>query len=154
MRRSRILHLVVALDHVGIRWRRPFGLIRAALSASLWSRCRRSLLRSGCVLLPLSAKAAYTTALLARELSAVGLASNGAVTGLSLTAGLFVGDDVVCRAALLVGDLLVVLVLLGVLEDDVPRVEEAGEHAETAEGDVYERICAADTLLHPYWRTC
>jgi hypothetical protein len=49
-------------------------------------------------------------------------------------------DYVVSRAlvvaALAVRDALVLLAVLGVLEDDVPRVEQAGKYAETAECDV------------------
>lgn len=60
---------------------------------------------------------------------------------------------VICRGA--VGAALTVLdslvrVRLGVFEDDVPGVEEAGEETETAERDVDERVCAAYPALDPY----
>jgi hypothetical protein len=144
---------MIPTNHIRIRRRRPLRLTRATLSTRLRRRRHnRALLRSRATLLPLSAKAADATALLPRKLSGSRLASNSAVAGLCVAAGLLVRDDVVRGAALLVGDLLVVLVGLGVLEYDVPCVEEAGEHAETAEADVDERVGATDALLDPYWR--
>jgi hypothetical protein len=146
---------MIPTNHIRIRRRRPLRLTRATLSTRLRRRRHnRALLRSRATLLPLSAKTTHATALLARKLSGSRLTPHGAVARLRMAAGLLVRDDVVCGAALLVGDLLVVLVGLGVLEDDVPRVEEAGEHAETAEADVDERVGAADALLDPYWRSC
>jgi hypothetical protein len=146
---------VVSLDDIRVRGRWSLRLARTALAAllSVWSRRRRR--RALCrlyILLLLSRKASHATSLLARELPAVGLTANGAVAWLSVSAGLLVCDDVVGGAAvgaLAVGNLLVLLVSLGVLEDDVPGVQEAGEEAETAERKIYERVGAADTLLHP-----
>jgi hypothetical protein len=43
-----------------------------------------------------------------------------------------------------------VLVRVGVLQDDVPGVEEAGQEAETAEGEVNEGVCATDAALDPH----
>lgn len=143
---------MVSLDDIRVRRRRTLRLIRAALSTCLWRRRGCALLRSGCVLLPLSAKASHAAALLPRKLSAVRLTAYGAIAGLSLSSRLFVRNDVVRRAAALaVGDLLVVLVLFGVLQDDIPGVEKAWEDAETAEGEVNERVGATDALLHPYY---
>jgi hypothetical protein len=45
-----------------------------------------------------------------------------------------------------------VLVRIGVFEDDVPGVNQAGQEAETAECDVDERVCAAYTTLDPHCR--
>jgi hypothetical protein len=123
---------VVSLDDIRVRGRWSLRLARTALAAllSVWSRRRRR--RALCRLYILTA--------------------NGAVAWLSVSAGLLVCDDVVGGAAvgaLAVGNLLVLLVGLGVLEDDVPGVQEAGEEAETAERNVYERVGAADALLHP-----
>jgi hypothetical protein len=78
---------------------------------------------------------------------------------LSLSASrLVVCDYVVSRAlvvaALAVRDALVLLAVLGVLEDDVPRVEQAGKYAETAECDVDERVCRADAALDPDCENC
>jgi fatty acid desaturase len=143
---------VVSLDDIRIRGRWSLRLIRTTLAALGSRRRRRCALCSLHILLLLSRKASHATSLLARELSTVGLAANGAVAWLSMSAGLLVCDDVVGGAAfgaLAIGNLLVLIVCLGVLEDDVPGMEEAGEEAETAERNVYERVGAADALLHP-----
>jgi len=75
--------------------------------------------------------------------------------------GLLVRNDIVCgapvwtSAALSVGgDLVVCVVRIGVLQDHVPGVEEAGEKTETAEGEVDERVGAAETFLDPYYCKC
>lgn len=46
-------------------------------------------------------------------------------------------------------DGLVLVGGLGVLGDDVPGVQEAGDVAEDAEEDVDERVGAADSTLDP-----
>jgi hypothetical protein len=151
---------VVSLDDICIRRRWSLRLTRTALATRLslrsWRRRRRALCRLH-VLLLLAREASNATVLLARELSAVGLAANGAVAWLSVSSGLLVCNDVVGGAAvcaLAVGDLMVLLVLFGVLQNDVPGVEEAGEAGETAEGEVDERVGATDALLHPYYAKC
>jgi hypothetical protein len=52
-------------------------------------------------------------------------------------------------AALAVGYLLVLLVGVGILQDDVPGVQETGQETETAECDVDERVGATHALLYP-----
>lgn len=47
---------------------------------------------------------------------------------------------------------LVLVGRLGVLGDDVPGVQEAGDVAEDAEEDVDEGVGAADAALDPDWR--
>ena len=42
-----------------------------------------------------------------------------------------------------------IVVCIGVLQNDVEGVEEAGEEAEAAKGDVDERVGAADAALDP-----
>lgn len=73
---------------------------------------------------------------------------------MSLSRRLLVCDDIVSGApvaALAVWYLLVLLLIgLGVLEDDVPGVEEAGEEAEAAKCQVDQGIGTADSLLDPY----
>jgi hypothetical protein len=44
----------------------------------------------------------------------------------------------------------VIVVSLGVLRDDIPRVDQAGEIAERAEGDVDEGFGAAEAYFDPY----
>lgn len=63
-------------------------------------------------------------------------------------------DDIVCGASvatLAAVDLLVLLVLVGVLQDNVPGVQEAGQKSEAAECDVDDGVSAADALLDPYY---
>jgi hypothetical protein len=145
---------VIALDDIRVRGRRTLGLIRAALT-TMWSRrSRRRTLRRLDVLLLLASKAAYAATLLTRELSGSRLASDGAV---ALTTGLLVCDDIVgCSAvcALAVGDLLVLLVCVRVLENDIPGVEKSWEETETAEREVDERVGATDALLDPNYMSC
>lgn len=59
-------------------------------------------------------------------------------------------DIVVCHTPALrfLVDLLVRRV--GVFGDDVPGVDETGEEAQTAEGDVDERVGRAEAALDPY----
>ena len=47
-------------------------------------------------------------------------------------------DNIVRSPALAVGYLVVLLEVLRVLQDDVPRVQQAGQEAETAEREVDE----------------
>jgi len=35
--------------------------------------------------------------------------------------------------------------------NDVPSVQKAGDEAEEAQGEVYQRVCAAETALYPDW---
>lgn len=55
------------------------------------------------------------------------------------------------RDGLVVG---VIVVRLGVFEDDVPGVEETGDVAQTAEGEVDDGVGGADAYFDPYWREC
>lgn len=58
-------------------------------------------------------------------------------------------DIDICNAAAFLGQRLVLVRWLGELGDDVPRVEEAGDEAETAEEDVNNRVGAADSAFYP-----
>lgn len=62
-------------------------------------------------------------------------------------------DVVVCDATafrVLAADGLVLRARVRVTRDDVPGVDEAGEVAETAEGDVDEGVGGAETGFYPY----
>lgn len=69
------------------------------------------------------------------------------------------GNVVVCRLATLevlprAGDALVVgiiVIRLWVLDDDVPCVEETGDVAKTAEGEVDNGVSSANAHLDPDW---
>jgi hypothetical protein len=50
---------------------------------------------------------------------------------------------------LAVGHLLVCVVRVWILKDHVPGVQEAGQEAETAEGEVNERVGTAESFLDP-----
>ena len=122
------LNLVVALDDIRISRRRSVRLPRTALSTL--RRCsssrRLSTLRLACLWLR---EAVVYAALLARKLSSSRLAAHGAIA-LSSTSRLLMRDNVVCGssvAALTVGRYLLVCVVgIGVLQDHVPGVKEAG----------------------------
>jgi hypothetical protein len=61
-------------------------------------------------------------------------------------------DVDVCDAVALtvLGQRLVLVGWLGVLGDEIPCVDEARDVAKTAEEDVNEGVCAAETALDPY----
>lgn len=69
------------------------------------------------------------------------------------------GNVVVCRLATLevlprAGDALVVGIIVirfWVLDDDVPCVEETGDVAKTAEGEVDNGVSSANAHLDPDW---
>lgn len=151
---------MVALDDIRVRWRWAIRLVRAALSTEFLARntvLGLRTLRGG--LLALLALLGFGDRIrgahcLAGELAATGLAADCAVVHLALCAlrgGAAMRDDVVGRAAVLA---LAVrhgfVVVLWVVEDNVPRVNEAWEEAETAEGDVDERVSAAYAFLDPH----
>lgn len=150
-----MLHLVVALDHVGIR--------RRWLARALTIRTRARRIR---MLRIHRLGAGNDTGLLPRELPTRRLvAAHGAICSLSLwlllrssrarrgVLRLRPAHVVIRRRA--VGPTLAILnslvrVRLGVFEDNVPGVDEAGEETETEEGDVDERVCTAYPALDPY----
>lgn len=61
-------------------------------------------------------------------------------------------DVDVCDAVALtvLGQRLVFVGWLGILGDEIPSVDEARDVAKTAEEDVNEGVCAAETALDPY----
>jgi len=61
-------------------------------------------------------------------------------------------DVNVCDAVALtiLGQRLVLVGWLGILCDEIPCVDEARDVAKTAEEDVNEGVCAAETALDPY----
>jgi hypothetical protein len=67
---------------------------------------------------------------------------------------LLVSDVVVCDSsvgAFGVVDGLVFVHSVRVARDDVPSMEEAGDVAEAAEGDVDEGVGSAEADFDPYW---
>lgn len=86
-------------------------------------------------------------------------ATIGAASGLLLMVARLLNVDICDTAAtsavlVVLGYGFVLVGRFGVLGDDVPSVEEAGDKAENAEQDVDERVGAADTALDPdyfYW---
>jgi hypothetical protein len=73
----------------------------------------------------------------------------GMLMGLGLLARRALDVDVGDAAALAAGEGLVLVGRLGVLCDDVPGVQEAGQEAEDSEADVDEGVGAADAALDP-----
>jgi hypothetical protein len=69
---------------------------------------------------------------------------------------LFVSDEVVCDStvgALGVADGLVFVHWVRVAGDDVPGMDEAGDIAEAAEGDIDEGVSGTEADFDPYcWR--
>lgn len=94
--------------------------------------------------------------MLTRELATARLAAHGAIVCLSTSHWLLMRDNIVCCtssaavAVLPVGNLPVLVIWIGVLENDVPGVKKAGEKAEAAKCDVDKGICAANPLLDPH----
>jgi hypothetical protein len=151
---------MISLDDIRVRGRRSLRLIRTALASLLALRSSRGRNCTLCrldILLLLSRKASHATTLLTWELASVGLTSNSAVAWLSMSSRLFMCDDVVggtTVCALAVGNLLVLIVRVGVLEDDVPGVQETRKEAKAAESKVDERVGATNAFLHPYYTCC
>lgn len=148
-----VLNFVVPLHRVGIARRDvlPRSAARSRLRLRLLLWCRRL------------GEAVDRAALLARELGARRAAGGPAALVLrpaarrrGLAAGRGLALDVVVRDVAAAGVLRVlgrdVLVLVRVGEDDVPGVQEAGQPAEDAEGDVDEGVGAADAAFDPDWR--
>jgi hypothetical protein len=139
------LDLVVALDNIRVRRWRNLGLPRAALSTLRWCSSSRRL--STLLTLFRLGKAVVRAALPTRELPVARLTAHSAIVLSSASSGLFVRDNVVGRssvAALAVRrHLLVCVVWVGILQDDIPRVQEAGKETETTEGNVDERVGTA-----------
>jgi hypothetical protein len=68
-----------------------------------------------------------------------------------------VRNDVVCStafSALAIARALVAIVGIGVLQDDVPGMQNARKDAEAAKCKVDERVCAADSALDPDYNSC
>lgn len=110
---------MVPLNNIRIRRRRSLRLTRAALTTLL---CPRHRLRTSTlnILLLLPGKAPHASTLLARKLSTRRVSPHCAI---ALSSGLIVRDNVVRSPALAVRYLVVLLEVLGVLEDDVPCVQ-------------------------------
>jgi hypothetical protein len=147
---------MVPLDNIRISRRRALRLAATTFATLLLRRISRAS-RALPVLPTLLRRILVGDArLLARELSAAGLLlRHGAVVHAALLArGPRVRDNVVCgalAAALAVGYLAVAIVGIRVLEDGVPGVEQAGEEAEAAQGDVDEGVGRADAALYPHY---
>jgi hypothetical protein len=147
---------MVPLDNIRVSRRRALRLAATTLATLMLRRISRA---SGALpVLPTLLRCILVgdARLLARELSAAWLLlRNGAVVHAALLArGPRVRDNVVCgalAAALAVGYLAVAIVGIGVLEDGVPGVEQAGEEAEAAQGDVDEGVGRADSALYPHY---
>lgn len=99
-------------------------------------------------------KAVCYATLLSRKLAAARLSRHSTIVRRS-TSRLLVRDDVVCSSSIVaspvlaIGHLLVCIVWIWVLKDHIPGVKEARKEAETAEGEVDERVGAAKTFLDP-----
>ena len=143
---------MVSLDHVRIgRWG-PIGLLGAAFSiANLMSRS--TVMRLHTVALVRLLERIGRARLLTGELSIARLASDGAIIHLAALRCRPTVRHTVVRSAratlmLAIGDVLVVV--FGIVEDDVPSVDHAGQDAEAAECDVDDGVSTADTSLNPY----
>lgn len=144
---------MVALDDIRISGRWPFRLTAATLSANLLRRTPRA---SSTLSTFLRRILVCDSGLLTRELSAsrLLLRHRAVIHATLLARRACVRDHVVCgalAAAFVLGYLAITVVGIGVLQDDVPGVEQAGEKAEAAEGDVDERIGGADTAFDPHY---
>ena len=132
---SRSLHLVVSLDTLLIRWRRGTLATLSTHGASILILRRRR-----------------NTSLLSMKLL-VGRRSHGSITSLGTTNCLLclAVIDVVVRHATILGILLADLFVcrIWVLQDNVPSVQKTGQHAETAQGEVDQRVGAADAAFYP-----
>ena len=130
----RILHLVVALDDIGIgRWR-SFRLAAATLATLVVSRCLgRRLCRSLRALLRL--RFVGDDALLSRSCAVVhgGSAWSRGRTGVrhNIVGGAALGALAIVRA-------LISIVWVGILQDNVPCVKKSRKDTEAAECDVDE----------------
>jgi len=139
---------MITLDNICIRrWvlqrrrARPFSRLLRRLCLSLWCRLR---LR----------EAIHSPALLAGELPRSRLRVDGAIARLldppliATLLNVVVGDGAAALGVAI--DTCVRVVGVWVLEDDVPSVQQAGEEAQAAEGDVDEGISAAYTTFDPH----
>lgn len=148
---------MVTLDDIRVGWRRSLRLAAATLACGLLRRIARTTgtlaALLGCVLI-LGAR------LLARELSTVGLLlRHGAVVHAALLAcwppcvrNNIIGSAL--AAAFVLGYCPIPIVRIGVLEDDVPGVEQAGEEAEAAKSDIDEGVGGTHTALNPHYSAC
>jgi hypothetical protein len=140
---------VVALDHIRVRGRRTLGLTAAPLTTKMLRRIPgpvRTIRSLSSLSVLLRRILVRNTGLLSRELSTTRLLlrHRAIVHTALLSLRASVADDIVCSAltaTLLVGHravTVVAVIWIGVLQDDVPGVEKAGEEAEAAERDVDE----------------
>ena len=139
---------MVALDDIRIcRWR-TLRLRAATLTTKVLWRITRSSRTLTALPALLRRILVCNTGLLSGKLSAgrLVLRYGAVVHGALLARRPCVANDIVCSAlatTFMVGNWAVAIVGVGVLEDDVPGVEQAGEKPETAEGDVDERVARA-----------
>ena len=146
---------MVPLDNICVSRRRALRLAAAALATLMMRRISRAAGALSALCTLLRCILVGDARLLALELSAAGLLlRHGAIVHAALLARRpRVRDNVVCSAlaaTLAVGYLAIAIVGIRVLEDGVPGVEQAGEEAEAAKGDVDEGVGRADSALYPH----
>lgn len=137
---------MIPFDDIRVRRRRTLRLTAAPLATHLLGRTRTtSTLRALPSLLRL---------ILAGDARLLLLLRHSAVIHPALLACRpRVRDNVVrgaLAAALAITNLAIPIVGIRVLQDRVPGVQQAGEEAEAAEGDVDERVGGADAALYPH----
>jgi|SRR5690242_14503053 len=152
------LHLVVPLDNVRVGWRRSLRLTAASLAPKMLRRIAwaAGIFAAGTLVALLGHILICDAGLLAWELSTIWLLlrHSAIVHTALLTCRPCVRNDIVCSAlatTLIVGYWTVAIVLIGILEDDVPGVEQAGEEAEAAKSDVDKGFSGAHAALDPYY---
>lgn len=156
--RSWALHLVIPLDNVRVGWRRSLRLTAASLAPKMLRRIAwaAGTFAAGTLSTLLGRILICDAGLLARKLSTIRLLlrHSAVVHTALLTRRPCVRNDVVCSAlatTLVVGYWTVAIVLIGILEDDVPGVEQAGEEAEAAKSDIDERFSGAHATFYPHY---
>ena len=137
------LDLVVASHNLGVRGRNALVVATGATLA----------VRGDALLLRLRGRVVLRRGALGAVVHAAVLLGLGLVLALAL--GVMAGGTLnvnIRDTALVSGERLVLVRRLGVLCDDVPGVEEAGDIAEDGEENVDEGVGAADAALDPYWQ--
>ena len=156
---------MVALDYIRIRRWRTLRLTAATLTTTVLRRitrpCTICTIRSttSCTLPGLLWRILIrNTRLLTRKLPTTRLVlGHRPIIHVSLSLRPRVADDIV-RCSLATAFLVrnravavVAVIRVGVLQNDVPGVQEAGQEAQTAERDVDEGVSGAETAFYPDW---
>lgn len=150
---------MIALNDIRIRRRWTLRLTATPLTTEMLRRISRPRASTLTTLRTLLGRILVCHArLLSRKLSTTRLLlGHGAIVHAALSLRPSMIDYIVCRAlaaALLVGYRPVAVVAIarvGVLQDNVPGVQKAGEEAEAAKRDVDEGVGGAEASLDPDW---